>query len=130
MSFLFDNNLAPAIPQALRIFGRRTLHVQEVSELGGAAPDELILQHAGDWDHYLVTRDRALTKTPQYKALIGSRRIGVILVRTGSARSLDAWGIAKLMVKAWDDIEAFADGRQRPFMCLVQANGRVGPYKT
>lgn len=125
MNFLFDNNLAPALAQALRLLGKPVSHVRDFQELGGAAPDSLILEHAANWDYVLVTRDSAMRRTPHFQALIKTRQLGVVFVQTGGARQLGAWEIAKLVVKAWDDIEQLARQHARPFTTLVQKNGRV-----
>ena len=53
------------------------------------------------------------------------RLLGGDFIRAGSAAQMDAWQIAKLIVKAWDDIERFSASRSRPFMALIQRNGRV-----
>ena len=44
---------------------------------------------------------------------------------TGTSHQLNAWGIAKLVVKAWDDIERFASANRLGFIAIVQKNGRV-----
>lgn len=125
MTFLFDNNLAPALANALRLLGKSVAHVREIQELGGAAPDDLILDHAAQWGYVLITTDRAMRRTPHFQALVRTRQIGVVFLNTGGARQIGAWGIAKLVVKAWDDIERYAASHAKPFMALVQKNGRV-----
>lgn len=125
MNFLFDNNLSPALAEALRLLGKSVSHVREISGLGAAAPDDLILDYAVQWDYFVVTRDRAMRTTPHFQALIRTRPLGVFFLKTGLARQLGAWEIAKLVVKAWDEIERHAETHSRPFMALVQPNGRV-----
>ncbi len=125
MTFLFDNNLPEPLAGALRLLGKPVVHVRNIKELGHGAPDELILEHAAEWDYVVVTRDRAMRKSPHFQALLRARRIAVVFVNTGGARQLNAWQIAQLIVKAWDDIEAISATHSRPLLALVQANGRV-----
>lgn len=125
MTYLFDNNLPAPLAEALRLLSKPTSHVREITELGQAAPDDLILDYAARWQHVLITRDRAMRKSPHFQALLRARRLGVVFVRAGNARQLDAWGIAKLLVRSWDSIEAFSEGHQRPFLAVAQTNGRV-----
>jgi predicted nuclease of predicted toxin-antitoxin system len=125
LTFLFDNNLPPALSDALRLLDKAVLHVRDVKDLGGAAPDDLILDYAATWGHVLVTRDRAMRQTPHFRALLGAKKLGVVFVSTGGSRQLNAWQIAKLLVKAWDEIERYAGTQRRAFICLVQQNGRV-----
>jgi hypothetical protein len=72
-----------------------------------------------------MTRDRAMRKSPHFQALLRARKLGVIFVNTGNARQLNAWQIAQLIVRAWDDVEQFATAHPRPFLALVQSNARV-----
>ncbi len=125
MNFLFDNNLPAPLADALRLWNKPVVHVRGISELGAAAPDDLILDYAAAWSYTVVTRDRAMRKSPHFQALLNARKLGVVFVNTGNARQLNAWQIAQLIVKAWDDIEQFTATRPRPFLALVQSNGRV-----
>lgn len=125
MNFLFDNNLPAPLADALRLLSKPVVHVRGISELGAAAPDDLILDYAAAWDYTVVTRDRAMRKSPHFQALLRARKLGVIFVSAGNARQLNAWQIAQLIIKAWDDIEQFASTHARPFLALVQSNGRV-----
>jgi len=125
VNFLFDNNLPAPLAEALRLLSKRVSHVRELSELGASAPDDLILDYAVRWDYIVVTRDTAMRREPHFQALLKAKKVGVVFVRTGAARQMQAWEIAKLIVKAWDDIERFAAAHPRPFIALVQRNGRV-----
>lgn len=125
MNFLFDNNLPAPLADALRLLNKPVVHVRGISDLGAAAPDDLILDYAAAWDYTVVTRDRAMRKSPHFQALLRARKLGVIFVNTGTARHLNAWQIAQLIVKSWDEIEHFASSQTRPFLGLVQTNGRV-----
>ena len=62
MNFLFDNNLPAPLADALRLLNKPVVHVRGISELGAAAPDDLILDYAAAWDYTVVTRDRAMRK--------------------------------------------------------------------
>jgi hypothetical protein len=75
--------------------------------------------------NFLFDHAIALCESRRIQALLRSRKLGVVFVNTGSARQFNAWQIAQLIVKAWDDIEQFAATHSRPFLALVQGNGRV-----
>lgn len=125
MNFLFDNNLPAPLADALRLLSKRVVHVRDITELGAGATDDLILDYSVRWDYVVVTRDTAMRRQPQFQALLKAKKVAAVFVRTGSARHMNAWQIAKLVVKAWDDIEEFAATHSRPFLALVQRNGRV-----
>lgn len=125
MTFLFDNNLPEPLAAALRLLSKSVVHVRNIKELGHGAPDEMILDHSVEWDYVVVTRDRAMRKSPHFQALLRSRKIAVVFVSTGGARQMTAWQIAQLIIKAWDGIENVVADHPRPMLALVQANGRV-----
>ena len=125
MNFLFDNNLPAPLAEALRMLSKRVAHVRDLTELGPGATDDLILDYSVRWDYVVVTRDTTMRRAPHFQALLRAKKVAVVFVRTGAARQMDAWQIAKLIVKAWDDIERFAATHSRPFIALVQRNGRV-----
>jgi predicted nuclease of predicted toxin-antitoxin system len=129
VNFLFDNNLPPDLAKALRLLQKRTAHVREIEDLGASAPDDLILDYAARWDYSIVSRDRAMTRTPHYRALVNAKSARVYLMHTGSARHLNAWQIAQMTVRAWDNIERYAVENAPPFLTLVQQNGRVTSYR-
>ncbi|MEX2571962.1 MAG: DUF5615 family PIN-like protein [Gemmatimonadota bacterium] len=129
MKFLFDNNLPHPIASALRILHQPTLHVRDVPDLGASAPDELILAYAGRHGYHIVTRDHAIKRTPQYRAIIVDQKIGIFFVSSGRARHLTGWELAKLIIKAWDGVQRYAAGHQVPFLALIRKNGRVSSMK-
>ncbi|HEY0777681.1 MAG TPA: DUF5615 family PIN-like protein [Gemmatirosa sp.] len=125
MNFLFDNNMPAPLAAALRLLNKPVSHVRDLADLGAAAPDDLILDYALRWDYLVVTIDRAMRKTPHFRALLQAKGLGVFFVKTGGARQMNAWQIAQLVVKAWDAMEQHAAQHRRPFIALVQPNGRV-----
>lgn len=125
MSYLFDNNIAPALADALKLLSKPVVHVRDISSLGAAAPDDAILDHAAQWGHVLVTRDRDLRHSAHYRAVLATRKLVVVFVNTGKARQLNAWQIAQLVVRGWDNLERFVATSKRPLIGLMQQNGRV-----
>jgi predicted nuclease of predicted toxin-antitoxin system len=125
VKFLFDNDLPHPIASALRILQKPVQHVRDISDLGAGSPDDLILDYAGSRGFVLVTRDKAIRRTPQYRTIIAKHRVGVVLISAGKAKQLDAWNLAKLVIRAWDNIESHTAARRAPFFALVQLNGRV-----
>ena len=57
MNFLFDNNLPAPLADALRLLNKPVVHVRGISELGAAAPDDLILDYAVTWNYTVVTHE-------------------------------------------------------------------------
>jgi len=129
VTFLFDNNMPRALAQALRILGKGVTHVAEIQQLGHGAQDRLILEYAGPQADLVVTRDIGMRKMPRFRADLIRLRVGVFMFRMGRARQPLAWEIARIVINAWDNMEAFAHTNHVPFVALVQRNGRVVMYK-
>jgi len=128
VTFLFDNNVSRALAQALRILGKSVNHIADIQELGHGADDRAILEYAGPRSEFVVTRDFAQRKVPQFKADVIQLKAGVFMLYTGSARQLRAWEIAKMVVRAWDNMELFARTNSVPFVVLIRQNGTVVTY--
>jgi len=125
MSFLFDNNLSHPLARALRLLSQPVTHVRDIDGLGAAAPDDLILNHAARRGYFVVTKDRAILRTPQFRSIITEEGVGVFFLNVGRARQLRAWDEAKFVIKSWDEIVRFSESVAPPSTALVQKNGRV-----
>jgi hypothetical protein len=77
-----------------------------------------------------VTKDKAIKRTPQYRAIIAEARIGAFFISTGKARQLTGWETAKLLIKAWDDMLRYSQSHDPPFPALVQRSGRVSGFRS
>ncbi|MEQ9401064.1 MAG: hypothetical protein RJQ04_17990 [Longimicrobiales bacterium] len=104
-------------------------HVRDIEGLGPAAPDDLILNHAGSRGYFVVTKDRQILRTPAFRAIITEEGIGAFFLHVGRTKQLRAWEEAKLMVKAWDNVGRFAERNPVPFTATIQRNGQVKPIK-
>lgn len=92
------------LARALRLLNQPVTHVRDIEGLGPAAPDDLILNHAGSRGYFMVTKDRQILRTPAFRAIITEEDIGAFFLHVGKTKQLRAWEEAKLMVKAWDNI--------------------------
>lgn len=129
MNFLFDNNMSHPLARALRLLNQPVTHVRDIEGLGPAAPDDLILNHAGSRDYFVVTKDRQILRTPAFRAIITEEGVGAFFLHVGRTKQLRAWEEAKLMVKAWDNVMHFAERNPVPFTATIQRNGQVKPIK-
>lgn len=125
MIALFDENMSYDLAWALHRLGKYVRHVRDIPELGKGATDQQIFEYSGPRTVCVVTRDEKAKRTPEYVADIRRLAVGMFLVYTGSARQLRAWPIVKLVIKAWEEMEAFADANKPPFIALIKSNGRV-----
>lgn len=79
MNFLFDENLPARIARALRELGEPVRHVIDVPELGKGATDAEMIPFAANWDYRLVSRDKAMLKPSQLKAVVHAEGVGMYL---------------------------------------------------
>lgn len=130
MRFLFDANMPPPLAGALRMLGKPVVHVRSLPELGPHPPDPLIMEYSGQNGFLVVSRDLRQAREPWFRPTMHRVRAGYFLVRASRRRGveLQAWELCKLIVKAWDDIERYADQHDLPFLALVKPNGRVMTY--
>jgi len=122
---VFDNCMSYDLAQALSILGKNVGHVSAIPGLGGGALDPVIYDYVGPRDLRLVSVDHAMKRTPAYVADIRRLGVGLFLVDIGKSRQLKAWGICKLMFKAWDNMENFDETNSPPYIALVKHNGQV-----
>lgn len=125
MKFLFDNNMSHPLARALRLLSKPVAHVRDIEGLGAGAPDDLILNYAAGRGYFLVTKDREILRTPQFRAIITEEGVGLFLLKQGKAKRLRAWDEAKWVIKAWDAIEGYAMKTAMPFVAEIKRNGRV-----
>lgn len=125
MKFLFDNNMSHPLAQALRLLSQPVTHVRDVQQLGPGATDDLILNFAATREYLVVTKDAAILRTPQFRAIIEEEGVGLFLVKQGRVRKLRAWDEAKLIVRRLDDLKHYAETTEKPFLAEIPRTGSV-----
>ena len=129
MKFLFDANMPPSLAEALRLLGKEVLHVGDIEGLGRGAPDQLIVNFAGENGYYVVSRDFKMAKEPWFFPDVKRLGAGVFFVADGTKKSgLSLWGLSKLIMKSLDEMVAHAQVHKPPFVAQVKPNGRVVKY--
>lgn len=122
--------MPPPLAAALRILSKSVVHVRDIPELGPKAPDPLIMQYSAENGYLVISRDLAQADEPWFKPTLLQKRAGYFLVRASRRRGVEmqGWELSKLVIKAWDDIERYAEQRQVPLLALVKPSGRVTSY--
>lgn len=121
--FMFDNNLAPSLAQALAILGEEACHLQD--EFAADCADKEWLAEIGDRGWFLVTRDRNILKNKAEQAALRRHNVGAFFL---SGKGLSRWDLVQQVIRNWPRILELADSTHRPFAILIPPNGTK--YKT
>jgi hypothetical protein len=114
VTFLFDNDLSPALAEALAVLGEKAYHVRNV--LGPRTPDDVWLQHAGEREWLIVTQDHRILKRPHERAALTGYRVGAFFLAKNITGHCD---IARAIVKHWPEIKRAASTTPRPFLMSI-----------
>lgn len=103
LKFIFDEGLGHRLAKGLRLTGKNVEHVLDNFPRG--TPDVEWLNYVGENKLILVTKDKAIRRKPNEKALLLEYNI-VAFYLGGSEKS--GHDILKQLVNAWDKMEAQA----------------------
>lgn len=114
MTFLFDNDLSPTLPEALAILGEKTYHVRTV--LGPRTPDEAWLHYAGEREWCVITQDHRILKRPHERAALSTFGVGAFFL----AKAITGHcSIVQTMIRNWPEIKRIARITPRPFIVSI-----------
>ena len=128
MNFLFDENLPQALARALRELGAPVRHVVDVEALGRGATDAEIIPYAARWDFRLVSRDKAMMKASQLKAVVHAEGVGLYLFHLGKARQPARWDLIQNVIKHWPSIVEHARTTDPPYVVCIRRSGGLKPF--
>lgn len=118
MTYLFDNCIAPQIPEGLRAFGKDAWHLAE--RLRQDADDPEILKYCGRHNIRLITEDKRIRHNPEALKAYHRQRVGVFFLL---GKEMSRWQRVLQVVRAWEKIEHEADNASRPFSFTVNRHG-------
>lgn len=119
MKFLLDENLSEKLAKALQALDADVYHVIEF--LGTGATDEEVLEHAGQNDLFIITRDERIRYKPNEKAAIKKHKIGVFLL---AGKNKPGWEINRQLIWNWEKILDCAQTTKKPFIRRIRSRGR------
>lgn len=126
LKFFFDEGLGQNLAKAMRLVGKDVEHV--LDKFPSGTKDEEWLDYIGRNGYVLVTKDKAIRKRPNEKAMLVKHKI-VAFYLSGSEKSgHDIW---KQLANAWEKMEAKAyqqqkTGRAGAFL-VHAAGGKIEP---
>jgi len=106
MTFFFDNNISIKIVKAIRLI-QEEIDVKHITEdLPGDTTDEKLLEHVGNNEFILITKDKNISKRKH--ELLAFKKYSVrafILTGKNSSR----WQDIKQIIMAWEEMKRLAD---------------------
>jgi hypothetical protein len=123
VTFLFDANLPSGLAEALRVLGESAMHVNDIFAPG--TPDETWIQHAGERNWCIISRDMNITRKPHELAALREFSVGAFFLLPGR-RSPDLCKIIQTVVRHWPELKQVAATERRPFQFEVRERSGVG----
>jgi len=117
----FDENIPPAVAQALAILGFPVLHV--LDELPRGSPDETLFAVASERDWALVTHDKGMWRKKGHREALLQSGAGVFVLVSSAAHSPAE--LTGLLLRRLPEMIALADRTRRPFVFRVPDRGRI-----
>jgi hypothetical protein len=113
--FLFDENSPHRLVRSLRELGQPAYHVYDVNLK--QAPDEIVLQYAGEREWCIVSSDRSILHRPHERAVLKQFSIGAFFLNDTIAGTCR---IAQTFYRHWPEMKRLARSEPRPFLYLIR----------
>lgn len=118
MRFVFDENICPAIPVALRDLGEPVTSVHMLNLRG--TKDEALAPIIAAEGGFLVTQDRKMLGNAAMVALLVEHQIGAFFLQDAQAPQLE---VARVVFRCWPAMRRWAVATGRPFYALLYPHG-------
>lgn len=116
VTFLFDANLPGGLAEALHVLGESAQHVNSIFAPG--TPDETWIQHAGERDWCIISRDVNIKRKPHELAALRKFSVGAFFLLPGK-RSPGLCQMIQTVIRHWPELKRIARSEQRPFQYQI-----------
>jgi predicted nuclease of predicted toxin-antitoxin system len=121
LTFLFDENISPAIVRALKELGKPVAYLTDILPRG--TDDAMIFQKLGELGWFLVTQDQNIKRKKHEREALKQASIGAFIFTGRGVRDIDSMTI--LILKHFQQIEAYANSTRRPFIFGISDKGSI-----
>ena len=121
MTFLFDENISPAIVRALKELGKPVAYVTDVLPRG--TDDLTIFRKLGELEWILVTQDQNIKRKKHEREAMKQAMLGAFIFTGRAERDIDSMAI--LILKHFKQMENFAASTRRPFLFGISDKGSI-----
>lgn len=119
MTYFFDNNIAPAIPESLRALGQEAVHISDCADHGISRSDADVdwMPKVAKLGWFAVTVDNNIQRRREEKKVREECRLRVVYLPGTFGRKLQFFQQAVFVIRAWENIVE-ATKSARPGQCF------------
>lgn len=121
MTFLFDENISPAIVKALKELGKPVAYITDILPRG--TDDLTIFRKLGELEWVLVTQDQNIKRKKHEREAMKQAMLGAFIFTGRAERDIDSMTI--LILKHFQRMETFAASTKRPFIFGISDKGSI-----
>lgn len=122
MIFFFDRSVGIKIPQALRLLDLPHQVEFHQQHFGPDEKDDVWLPFVGTWGWFVIGQDYKYHRLPNELAALKQYDMGCFYLWGAGARK---WETMRVFARAYDRIVSVAKNTPRPFVFIVDRNGRL-----
>jgi predicted nuclease of predicted toxin-antitoxin system len=119
LTFLFDENISPAIVRALKELGKPVAYITEILPRG--TDDVTIFHKLGELGWILVTQDQNIKRKRHEREAMKQAGVGAFIFTGRAVRDIDSMTI--LILRHFQQMEAFASSTRRPLIFGISDKG-------
>jgi len=121
LTFLFDENISPAIVRALRELGKPVAYITDILPRGTA--DLTIFQKLGELGWILVTQDQNIKRKKHERAAMKQAALGAFIFTGRAEKDIDSMTI--LILKHFQQMQNFESSTRRQFIFGISDKGSI-----
>jgi hypothetical protein len=121
----FDRDIPKGVVEAVKQVREDVCWLEDVFEEGWIKDREWI-PVIGAKGGLVVSKDKKIRTRPEERRAVRENNVGCFIFTYRG--SLNRWEILKLVVSTLDEMEEKFTATPRPFMYLIDRNGRFRPY--
>jgi predicted nuclease of predicted toxin-antitoxin system len=121
LTFLFDENISPAIVRALKELGKPVAYITDMLPRG--TDDLTIFAKLGQLEWILVTQDQHIKRKKHEREAMKQAKIGAFIFSGRAEKDIDTMTI--LILKHFRQMENFAGTTKPPFIFGISDKGSI-----
>jgi hypothetical protein len=121
----FDRSIPRGVAEAVKQVREDACWLEDVFEEGWIKDREWIPE-VGARGWLVISKDKKIRTRPEERRAVKENNVGCFILNY--KQPLNRWEILKLVTSTLDEMEAKFANTPRPFMYLIDRNGRFRPY--
>ena len=122
MKFFFDNNMSPNLAKAMNLLEEGEGSAEHLRDrFPGDEKDEIWLQHVGNNDLILITRDQKIRKHPAELSAYKRFKVGAFIL---TGKVMTKWQGIRQLILAWEEIKRLSSATHKPYAFQIPLRGK------